>query len=247
MKTIRPVWIIIAIMSLATAFAGAVRIDLDGSSAASGSGGTKNIGYVDIERVFESHPMKKRMHDEFLAEVDKLKKDQADLQTGIDAYDRIVVSSSTDAEKLRVEIAGMKDSLTNPPTAAAPIEVLLPGTTIYVQAMPKVEKSTQPVVSADMIAQKEAQLKSITAVIDAHKKDMDLKKSELSKKVRDNKDALVKLEETKTASVLEDIYRILDKMAVEENINVVIDKNNVLYGQPGQDLTDKVIERLQGR
>jgi Skp family chaperone for outer membrane proteins len=36
-------------------------------------------------------------------------------------------------------------------------------------------------------------------------------------------------------------------MAKELNLNIILDRKDVLYGQPYQDLTDKVIDRLQGR
>lgn len=248
MKRIMPFCVLVALGFAVVPPAYAVRINLDGPSASVGTGGTnKNIGYVDIERVFESHPMKQRMHSEFLAEVEKCKKDQTDLQCVIDDNERVVISSSTVAERLRAEIAAMKESLAGPATSAAPVEVLLPGTTIYVLAQPKVIASTQPVVTQAMVAGKEAELFAVTAGVDEQKKELARRKSEMSKKARDNKDSLSKLEESKTASVLADIYQILEKMTVEENIDIVIDKNNVLYGQPTQDLTDKVIERLQGR
>jgi len=70
---------------------------------------------------------------------------------------------------------------------------------------------------------------------------------DIEDKVKSNKDELIKLEDTNTKAVLADIYKLLDKLAVEFNLTIVIDKNNVLYGQASQDLTDKVRERMRGR
>jgi len=58
---------------------------------------------------------------------------------------------------------------------------------------------------------------------------------------------MVKLEASNTQDVLSDIYKMLEKIAVEENLTIVVDKNNVLYGQASQDLTEKLRDRMRGR
>ena len=79
------------------------------------------------------------------------------------------------------------------------------------------------------------------------KADVAKKKSNIADKLKHNKQELCDLEARQTDEVLQDIYNIVEKIAKELNINVILDRKDVLYGQPYQDLTDKVIERLQGR
>jgi len=74
------------------------------------------------------------------------------------------------------------------------------------------------------------------------------KLSQLADKfVKATKEDIIKLEADNTKAVLNDIYKMLEKIAVEDNLTIVIDKNNVLYGRASQDLTDKLRDRMRGR
>ena len=52
------------------------------------------------------------------------------------------------------------------------------------------------------------------------------------------------LQNEKTYSVMSKIYAILQSLARDENISVVLDKAYVLYGEDTVDLSEKLIVRL---
>ncbi len=56
---------------------------------------------------------------------------------------------------------------------------------------------------------------------------------------------LAAIEKESVTSLLEKIYKVIEKISKEEDITLVIDKNYILYGPQGQDITHKVIERLK--
>ncbi len=56
---------------------------------------------------------------------------------------------------------------------------------------------------------------------------------------------LLKLEKRKTEIILGNIYKILREVARENDVTVVVDSKQILYGYKGVDLTDKLIRRLR--
>jgi len=138
----------------------------------------------------------------------------------------------------------MKKALNEKPPE--PRQIVLPGTTNVVMVAPQTSTST---IKADpaQIDSEEKEIVDIQAGIEQIKAAITKKKEELETAKKKTKDDIVKLEASNTKAVLSDIYKMLEKIAVEENLTIVVDKNNVLYGQASQDLTDKLRERMRGR
>jgi len=70
------------------------------------------------------------------------------------------------------------------------------------------------------------------------------KKKNLSGKVEDMKEELTRIEEEVTHQILGKIYDVIREIAREEGYAIVLDKKNVLYSQIENDLTEKVIKKL---
>jgi len=71
-----------------------------------------------------------------------------------------------------------------------------------------------------------------------------LKKEKLTETVEKMKDELTKLEKEITHQVLGKIYDVVREIARAEGYAIVLDKKNVLYSEMENDLTEKVIKRL---
>ncbi len=56
---------------------------------------------------------------------------------------------------------------------------------------------------------------------------------------------MAEFEKAEVSDVLEQIYRVLEAIAKEDELSLIIDKNYILYGPPGYDITHKVVERLK--
>ena len=230
----------------------AVTIPLDGA-VVNGSGQnntTKNsssgggIAYVDIELIFNEHPMTARLKGDFETEVEKRKKEFSTIESSMSMIQDVIVSSSAEITKLKAEIVQVKKAIDE--KNQAPKTMILPGTTNVVAISPAVSSST---VKADpaVIAIDEEIIKERESSIAVLKDKYAGKKRELEERTKSNKDELVKLETTNSQAVIEDIYKVLGKIAIEEGLTIVVDKNNVLYGQASLDLTQKVRDRMRGR
>lgn len=235
--------VMIALLSLlVTPAAFGVLIPLERGTATGTTGGkeTTVIGYADIEKIFNEHPMKKRLQEEFQADVEKRKKELADLSRAISDLEKVIVSSTTDVNRAKLELDILRAQVKQQQSA------LLPGTTEAAPAA-TISSGTAAGNITAIIQGKEAALQDKEAGLEMMKKELDRRKDEMDQRIRQDKLELANLEEKHTAAVLADLYQLLQKVAVDEGVSVIIDKNDVLYGQGSRDLTDKVRERLQGR
>jgi Skp family chaperone for outer membrane proteins len=71
-----------------------------------------------------------------------------------------------------------------------------------------------------------------------------LKKEKLTETVEKMKDELTRLEKEITHQVLGKIYDVVREIARAEGYAIVLDKKNVLYSEMENDLTEKVIKKL---
>ena len=57
---------------------------------------------------------------------------------------------------------------------------------------------------------------------------------------------LLELENRRSEILLGKIYTVIQEVARENGVGVVVDKNQILFGQNSVDLTEKVIKKLEG-
>jgi Skp family chaperone for outer membrane proteins len=201
--------------------------------------GSANIGYVDIDKVFAEHPMTKRLKDEFCITADKKKSELRSIQMEIGRLEQIIVSSTTIVNRSKEEILILK----NAGSKIAPPVVQSTSTSRQVIQS---TASAKP-LSLQEMAEKERSIPEMEKGIEELRKKIEAKKLEVPKMLESEKECLTKLEEDQTNSVLADIYSVLEKVAEEEDVTIIIDKNQLLYGKSVRDLTEKVLDRLRGR
>jgi Skp family chaperone for outer membrane proteins len=236
---------------LSTALVCAIEIPIDSRVVSSGENkdtSNKNapegIAYVDIEMIFNEHPMTVRLKTEFEAAVAAKKKELSNMDNQMADMRRVIVSTTTEIDKLKGHIELMKKALNEKPPE--PRQVLLPGTSNVVMVAPQASTST---VKADpeLIVSEEKQIVEMQTAVEKVKTEISKLKLDIDNAKKRTKEDIIKLEADNTKAVLNDIYKMLEKIAGEDNLTIVVDKNNVLYGRASQDLTDKLRERMRGR
>ena len=73
---------------------------------------------------------------------------------------------------------------------------------------------------------------------------LSLKESELQNFVGVAEEEVRGLEEGKTMTLLARIYKALEEIAAKEGYSVIVDKENILYGEGAVDVTQDVVWRL---
>jgi Skp family chaperone for outer membrane proteins len=85
----------------------------------------------------------------------------------------------------------------------------------------------------------------IDAAITRKENDLKVKEEELRVFQRAAEKELLEYESHKSEILLGRIYVALKELAVKEEVSVIVDKRNILFGQNAVDLTDKLLKKLE--
>jgi Skp family chaperone for outer membrane proteins len=191
--------------------------------------GGESFGYVDVQKLFEAYPKVLEAKQECIKLKSEKKEEIIKLENEIEALNNDVKES------------GNKINILKNTTAS---DQILPAA---VSTQAPVSSGTTNAPAAAVVPDLDARISSFTAIIaektalvEKKSKELDEKKAKVEKEVSE-------LEDCKTQLIMADFYSVILDIAKEENISVVVDKSSILYGQPGIDLTDKVLDRLRGK
>ena len=233
---------VLAILCPALSFSVEIPLDKHPEAvAANASQGSANIAYVDIDKVFSEHPMTKRLKDEFCLTADKKKIELKSLLAEIARIEQIIVSSASIVNKSKEEVVNFKNM------GSKLIQSVTQSSAAASQVVQSTAAPSAKLLTPSEIAEKEKLIAGMEKEIEGLKKKIEEKKLEIPKLVETQKECLNKLEEDQTNAVLIDIYSVFEKVAEEEDVTIIIDKNQLLYGKSVKDLTEKVLDRLRGR
>lgn len=254
------------------------------------------IGYVDLQRVFDTFPEKAFAEGDLLKEIEKRKKNLDQKQMEINGIRQQITSDQNAMVQAKagrpVVVPQNLVTLPNPtppPQAAPPpppptlsTSTVTPSSSTVepypteepLAGLPGHEPATgaggaptsgnlpgmqewQPTISGpsspllDLLAGSTAPMLLNAEAITALQKRIDDNRKSLERSTFSFKDYRAKalgdmklLQKEKTYDVMAKIYAILQEMARDENITVVLDKSYVLYGEDSVDLTDKLISRM---
>lgn len=249
------------------------------------------VGYVDLQKVFDTYPEKSFAEGDLLREIEKRKRSLGERQNLIATIRQQISTdqAALDQGKTGTAVAVPANSVPDltPPPAPALAPVPAPATSTST-----VKGSTTPVVEPYPMedplaglpghdsatipehtpgssqlpgmkdsASKQSLLDTLAAAppaplgpeaITALQKRIDSNKQLLEKQIASFKSFrglavadMKTLQTQKTYSVMSRIYAVLQTLARDEGVTVVMDKAYVLYGEDTVDLSDKLIERLQ--
>jgi Skp family chaperone for outer membrane proteins len=247
------------------------------------------IGYVDLQKVFDTYPEKSFAEGDLLREIEKRKREMGQRQNLINTIrqqitaDESALSQGAGGQAVLVPMNNVPDLTPPPPAAmvskststvkgstpsAANVEPYplddplagLPGhdatalldRTPGSRQLPGMRGSAKPMTTLDLLAaatgpvllNPEAQSALQRRIAD-NKKWFERQTAEF-RNFRANAIGDMKVLQTqKTYGVMSRIYAVLQTLARDEGVTVVMDKAFVLYGEDTVDLSDKLIARLQ--
>lgn len=255
-------------IALAAAVARAVEIPLEGF------GKSTKVAYVNMHKIFEAFPetekarvelnqlidekkseitAKKEEIARLKGEIDFLRKQMTAVQPGAQKTD----SKTTKPQEPPVEVEPVQTSTAEPQAATSltlpenspmkflfspPAESTAPASTdegaslSTSAARPVLVSTNAPAIlpgvpsPAPQLSDKEAALVRL--------------QSELQTFVGSAEEEVRQLEEGKTMTLLARIYKALADIAVKDNYSVIVDKDNILFGDNAVDVTQDVIWRL---
>jgi Skp family chaperone for outer membrane proteins len=277
-------WTLIASLMILTAGwtrVAAVEIPLESLTPA-------RIGYVDLQKVFDTYPEKSFAEGDLLREIEKRKRELGQRQSLINTIkqqisaDESALSQGRSGAAVTVPANNIPDQSPAPPPPPPPVastSTVKGSTTPVVEPYPmedplaglpghdatsiveRVQGSThlpgmkpeagkqgslldQLAASPTPVTLSPDALAALQKRLDGNKQLLERKIAEF-KNFRGNAVADMKVLETqKTYGVMSKIYAVLQTLARDEGVTVVLDKSYVLYGEDTVDLSDKLIARL---
>ena len=258
----------------------AVEIPLESLSPA-------RIGYVDLQKVFDTYPEKAFAEGDLLKEIEKRKRELGQRQMLIGTLRQQISADETaltqgKAGAAVVVPANSVPELAPAPQVAPPVQgsssTVKGSTTPAVEPYPledplaglpghdsgiipeRIQGSSKLPGMTGQTAKKGAMLDELATGspvtlppesqvalqkrIDDNKRQLERKLAEF-RMFRTNALADMKVLQTqKTYGVMSKIYAILQTLARDEGVTVVLDKSYVLYGEDTVDLSDKLTQRL---
>lgn len=202
---------------------------------------TEKVGYVDLDVIFENYPdtlaAKTEVDDKKAKFALNLKNKEDEIQNLENDYNIFVSSinfyksqkSSIEEENLyEIAKATTTDFVVNVSTETA-----------LKEAKTKVDENNKKKIELDQLI-----------------KNLEKNKTELENKIASKKDGLqkykqdtemeiMKLQEAYSYNILGEIYDTICEVSKKEGCSIIVDKNNILYGEELSDLTNVILEYLK--
>ncbi len=250
------------------------------------------VGYVDLQKVFDTYPEKSFAEGDLLREIEKRKRTLGQKQSLINTLrqqitaDEAALTQGRNGTAVLVPTNNVPDLTPAPAPVPAPAPSASTSTVKTSTAAPVVEPypledplAGLPGHDASAIAERIQGSTQLPGMKEDTKKKGSLldqlaagsgpvvltpeAQAALQKRVDDNKRLVERqiaefknfrgnavadmkvLQTQKTYGVMSKIYAVLQTLARDEGVTVVLDKSYVLYGEDTVDLSDKLIQRLQ--
>ncbi|MFH1259235.1 MAG: OmpH family outer membrane protein [Elusimicrobiota bacterium] len=187
------------------------------------------IAFVDMEKIFNEFPETKTAKEQLDAMVNKGKEE--------------IVLKEQKVKNLKAEIVSLSVQPSSPAVKQQSYTVQPSSPSINQQSYTVPPSSSswsqpsdleQPVSSrssAEILSDKQAELKQAQDALD--------------KFIADTEQRLTEWESKAMRGILGKFYQSLRKIAEEENFSIIVDKNSVLYGEQGLDITDRLQKDLE--
>jgi Skp family chaperone for outer membrane proteins len=216
-----------------------------------GMGGSTGIGFVDMNELFKGYSKVADVKQEYDKLNEEKKKSLEDIKKKLDDVNGRIEKNNARIVELK---QGLKVLRSSASVMVTDIAVQDSSGTVYV--INEAVTSPPPLPSRDIdervkMAKQMKETEQLFLLEQSILEKNEKEKAQLEKEYGDRKaeseKELAKFEESKTMKVMSEFYGLINDMAKEENISIVIEKSGILYGNPGVDLTEKLKERLRGK
>ncbi|HAT71334.1 MAG TPA: hypothetical protein DCS63_00780 [Elusimicrobia bacterium] len=239
--------------------AGALELSLEENRGESGT-----IGYVDIDRVFKEYSGTTGAREEFISEIKKKEESVNGKKTAIytlkaelsklrlEREFALTLPSLMETQRSITEAAEVKTS--GRQTEAVPVStqtaaVSTAAPAALPQGLPGLDGIDMPGVAKVPVNRFKFSVSTSVPEIDAalarKEEDIRTKEEELRTFQRLAERELLEYESHKSEILLGRIYVALKELATKEEVSVIVDKRNILYGQNAVDLTGKLLKKLE--
>lgn len=181
------------------------------------------VGVIDMDKIIDEHPFVRKTQQDILIFRENKNAEIATLEKEIESLLKQKLIIATEIEQLKTQLNTIEKS-----------------------------SSTDNVETSTSNIQLNQQIHSLMSTIETKQKNLD----ELNR-IIEEKNALIKQKKQEIETEVEkmkqiaetttyaELYKLIQQIAKQEGLNIIINKSGILYGEPELDITEKLIKKLK--
>lgn len=198
------------------------------------------VGIIDMDRVLASYDLAKKWEENFQSFKTAKQLSLLEVERELDDLVRKKISLKTEIEQLQIQLEQLqktylqKNDLYNEKKT---LSIEIDSGTVSTEVQDgKYEENINQLKNTILLKQKD--FEEITKSVEEKKEQIKNKKYLIEEEILQYKEKI-------EAEIYSHLYNIIEKVAKQEKLNIVIEKSGILYGVSDIDITDKVLKLLK--
>ncbi len=195
------------------------------------------IGIVDINKILNEHPSIQKLQQDIIALKQNRMAEIASVEKEMEDLLKQKLLINTEIEQLNTQLAQIAVSSSSATT--------IPTSEVVSSATDVVQSLSTFAFQTEQIEQIKKSIESKQKNLQQIEQEIDSKKQILKQKQTDLETEIEKIKQKTEAEIYAELYKIIKQVAQQEELNVVIDKSGILYGETEIDITEKVLKKIK--
>ena len=194
------------------------------------------IGIIDMDKILNEYPLTQKLQQD----IDALKQNKmseiASVEKEIEDLLKQKIAINTEIEQLNTQLSQISISSSSITISTSEF---ISSTTDVIQSSPTFTFQTEQVEQIKKsIESKQKNLQQIEQEIVSKRQIVKQKQTDLESEIQ-------KIKQKTESEIYAELYKIIKQVAQQEELNVVIDKSGILYGEAQIDITEKVLKKIK--
>lgn len=193
------------------------------------------IGIVDMDKILNEYPLIQKLQQDIdalrqnkMAEIASIEKELEEL-----LKQKLLINS--EIEQLNTQLAQI--SMTSLSSTTFPSE--------NISSVLDTQSSSTSTYQTDQVEQIKKSIESKQRNLQQIEQEIVSKKQIVKQKQTDLESEIEKMKQKTETEIYAELYKIIKQVAQQEELNVVIDKSGILYGETQIDITEKVLKKIK--
>jgi Skp family chaperone for outer membrane proteins len=194
------------------------------------------IGIIDMDKILNEYPLTQKLQQD----IDALKQNKmgeiASVEKEIEDLLKQKIAINTEIEQLNTQLSQISISSSSITISTSEF---ISSTIDVIQSSPTFTFQTEQVEQIrKSIESKQKNLQQIEQEIVSKRQIVKQKQTDLESEIQ-------KIKQKTESEIYAELYKIIKQVAQQEELNVVIDKSGILYGEAQIDITEKVLKKIK--
>ncbi|MFQ3675761.1 MAG: OmpH family outer membrane protein [Endomicrobiia bacterium] len=205
------------------------------------------IGVVDIEKILANYDFAKKWDENFQSFKTAKQSLLMDMEKELDDLVRKKISLRTEVDQLQMQLEQLEKTYQQKVEISTVSVSTSSGTIENLDSVDKkmFDDKCFPIQYEENINQLKNTILTKQRDFDEITKSVDEKKEQIKNKKQLVEEEILQYKDKIEAEIYAHLYGVIEKVAKQEKLNIVIEKSGILYGLTEIDITDKILKLLK--